>query len=232
MEVITVMQNGADSGYISYVYEKIKEKFSFLPAECTLSAQDDYSQVVFCTDVQFCPYVQAFCKSLVADVISIGYKYAYFSQMLRLPLLSECEKRLLYTALVAADLKEERSFVQEKIQDGPTCSIDGVFRFRLKELKKRWAEVAGYVKSDFGQDSLCGFLRYLIEDGVGKIFVKGGNVYDGEYKRLSKSALVGGNSVVAEILLSGAAKVYTFGKTDDETEKFLQKYYGEKRIFC
>lgn len=226
------MQNGADSRYMSYVYDKIKERFSYLPAECDFSKQGEFSQVTFRAGEQFCPYVQAFSKRLVAEVISIGYKFAYFEKTLRLPLLSTAEKRLLCTALVAADVKEELAFIQERIQDSPTCSIDGVFRFRVKELKNRWEEVAKYIQSDFGVESLNGFLRYVIEDGVGKAFIKDNKAYNGEYKILNKSGLTGKSSLVGEILLSGAAKVYTFGKTDDETEKFLQKYYGEKRIFC
>lgn len=226
------MQNGADSRYMSYVYDKLKEKFSYLPAECDLFEQGDFTQVRFCMQKQFCPYVQAFAKRLVAEVICVGYKYAYFDKILRLPLLNEKQKRLLCTALVAADLKEELAFAQGCVQDSFTCSIDGVFRFRAKQLKERWAEVAEYVRSDFGAQSLDGFLRYVVEDGVGKVFIKDGRAYDSEYKRISQSGLTGKSSLIGEILLSGAAKVYTFEKADEETEDFLRKYYGEKRIFC
>ena len=232
MEQITLMQSGADSRYMSYVYDKIKEKFSYLPAEFNFSKQGEFTQVTCCSQKQFCPYVQAFSKGLVADVICVGYKYAYFDKRLRLPLLSANEKRLLCTALVAADVKEEYAYVQEKIQDSPTCSIDGVFRFRAKQLKSRWEEVAEYIQSDFGQQSLSDFLRYVIQDGVGKVFVKENKVYNNEYKLISKSVLTGKSSLIGEILLSGAGRVYTFGEADGETEKFLQKYYGEKRIFC
>ncbi len=226
------MQNGADSRYMTYVYDKIKERFSFLPAECELFQEGEFSQVTFCANEQFCPYVQTFLKGLVAQVISVGYKYAYFDKTLQLPLLNAEEKRLLCTALVSADIKEELAFVQERIQDSEICSIDGVFRFRVKELKTRWQEVAGYVQSDFGLQSLIGFLRFVIEDGTGKVFIKDNKAYNAEYKPLSESKLTGKSSLIGEILLSGAAKVYTFGKADDKTEEFLQKYYGKKRIFC
>jgi hypothetical protein len=51
------MQSGADSRYMSYVYDKIKEKFSYLPAEFNFSKQGEFTQVTCCSQKQFCPYV-------------------------------------------------------------------------------------------------------------------------------------------------------------------------------
>ena len=110
--------------------------------------------------------------------------------------------------------------------------MDGVFHFRLQELKRRWEEIAGYVPIDMGETSLNGFLGFLIEDGVGKIFVKNGRVYDENYHQLSKSALTAKRSIITEIVLSGAEKVYCFGETERTTALFLRKHYKGKAIFC
>ena len=88
----------------------------------------------------------------------------------------------------------------------------------------------------FLQERQCrlfdGFLEFLTEDGQGKLYLKDGKVYDDAYRPISKSILTGMESVVGEILLGNAEKIYCFGETDKQTTAFLKKYYGDKAIFC
>ena len=133
---------------------------------------------------------------------------------------------------MAADYRDDRAYALRRLGGFESYSLDGVFHFRLRELQRRWENIAQYVPTDMGEASLDGFLEFLTEDGEGKMFVKDGKVYDGEYRPLSKSLLTGKESAVGEILLGGAEKVYCFGETDGETKAFLKKYYGEKATFC
>jgi hypothetical protein len=110
--------------------------------------------------------------------------------------------------------------------------LDGVFHFRLQELTRRWQSIADYVSADIGESALDGFLEFLTEDGEGKLYVKDGKVYDGEYRLLNKSRLTGEESTIGEILLGNAERIYCFGELDRETERFLKKYYGAKAVFC
>ncbi len=232
MERITIMQSGFDGLYMSYLYGKVKDKFSYLPSKIDLEKEGDTTVVAFETEKKYCPYVRRFTEDNISDIIAIGYKYQYFQKRLTLPLLNEQEKRLLLTSLAAADLKEDREIVAEALSGAEQYCLDGFFHFRLQELQRRWDGIAEYIPTDFGKQSLEGFVSFLVEDGEGKIFLKDGKAYDETYRALSKSALTGESSLIGEILLLGAERVYSFGKTDKETEEFLRKYYKGKVIFC
>jgi hypothetical protein len=107
-----------------------------------------------------------------------------------------------------------------------------MFHFRLQELQKRWDGIVDYIPTDMGESAMDGFIEFLIEDGEGKLYVKDGKVYGEDYRPLSKSLLTGLESPIGEILLGGAQQVYCFGEVDKETKAFLDKYYGEKAVFC
>ena len=165
-------------------------------------------------------------------MIAIGYKYAYFDKRLPLPLLSKLDRRTLLTALVAADYKDDRSYIIRRIRGFESYCIDGMFNFRLQELKKRWEEILAYIPTDMGEVGMESFIGFLAEDGEGKVFIKNGKVYDEDYRPLSRSLLTGVEWTLGEVLLSGAEQVYCFGAVDNETRSFLKKYYGEKAFFC
>ena len=227
-----ITQSGFDELYMSYIYRKVRERFSFLPSVCGMERKGDTTEIAFKTEREYCPYVRRFAEENIADVISVGYKYAYFDKKLQVPLLSPIKKRILITALVAADYKDDRSYVARRIKNFDSYCLDGVFHFRLQELKKRWEGIAEYIPTDMGEESLDGFLSYLTEDGTGKIFLKDNQVYGEDYRPLTRSLLTGVESTLGEIILGGAEHVYCFGDTDKETKGFLKKYYGEKAIFC
>ena len=232
VEEITITQNGFDGLYMSYLYGKVRDRFSFLPAECGLEKHGEQTELAFKTEREYCPYVRKFAEEHMADVIAVGYKYDFFKRRLALPLLTGSQKRILLTALVAADYREDRAYVARRLRGFGSYCLDGVFYFRLQELKKRWEGIVDYVPADMGEASIENFLEFLVEDGEGKLFVKNGKVYDGEYRPLTKSLLTGVESPVGEILLGGAERVYCFGEVDEETTAFLKKYYGAKAVFC
>ncbi len=217
---------------MSYLYGKVKERFSFLPSSCDLAKQGDCTNLRFQTEREYCPYVRKFTEEHITDVLAIGYKYAFLEEKLPLPMLSARQRKLLLIALVSADYKEDGGYILRRLRGLRRYCIDGVFHFRLQELKKRWEELAGYVPTDMSESGVEGFIGFLAEDGEGKVFLKNGKVYDEEYRLLSKSVLTGEESAIGEILLSGAERVYCFGETEEEVARFLKKYYGEKVFFC
>ena len=232
MEEITITQNGFDGLYMSYLYGKVKERFSFLPSTCDLQRVGDSCRLQFRTEKEYCPYVRRFAEEHMSDVIVIGYKYEYFNRRLPLPMLSKPQRRVLLTALVAADYPEDKAFVAKSLRGFSQYCLDGVFHFRLQALKKRWEGIVDYIPVEMGEAAAEGFLEFLVEDGRGKLYVKSGKVYDTDYRPLSRSLLTGVESVVGEIILGGAERVYCFGETDVDTRTFLKKYYGKKGIFC
>lgn len=232
MEEITITQNGYDGLYMSYLYGKVKERFSFLPSTCDLQRSGDCCRLQFTTEREYCPYVRKFAEEHMSDVIAIGYKYEYFNRRLPLPMLSKPVRRILLTALVAADYREDKAYVANRLRGFSQYCLDGVFHFRLQALKKRWDGIVAYIPTDMNESATDGFLEFLVEDGEGKLYVKSGNVYDSEYRPQRRSLLTGVESVVGEIILGGAERVYCFGETDNETRAFIEKYYGKKGVFC
>ena len=232
VEEITITQNGFPSQYMSYLFTKVKERFSFLPAEFDFHGDGNATQIECKTERAYCSYVRRYAEEHIADVIAIGYKYAYFENKLRLPLLDAKKKRLLFTALVSADYREDKSFIMRRLRGNAQYCLDGVFHFRLQELKGRWEDIASYVPTDMTESALDGFLGFLVDDGDSKVFVKDNKVYDENYRELSKSALTGEQSIIGEILLGGAERVYFFGEVSQDVQKFLKKYYAEKATFC
>jgi hypothetical protein len=232
VEEITITQNGYDGLYMSYLYGKVRERFSFLPSTCGMHHNGDSLEIAFKTDREYCPYVRRYAEENIADVIAVGYKYAFFEKRLHLPLLSPLKKRLLITALVAADYADDRAYVAKRIRGSEQYCLDGVFHFRLKDLQKRWEGIVEYVPTEMGEASLDGFLEFLVEDGEGKLFIKDGKVYGEDYRVLTRSILTGVESPIGEILLGGAEWVYCFGETEEGVKAFLEKYYGEKVFFC
>lgn len=232
MEEITITQNGFDGLYMSYLYGKVKERFSFLPSTCDLERNGNHACLRFTAERAYCPYVRKFAEEHMSDVIAIGYKYNYFDRRLPLPMLTKPQRRVLLTALVAADYQEDKAFVAKRIRGYSQYCLDGVFHFRLQALKKRWDGIVEYIPTDMGESATEGFLEFLVEDGAGKLYVKSGKVYDADYRPLRRSLLTGVESVVGEIILGGAERVYCFGETDEDTQAFLKKYYGKKGVFC
>ena len=217
---------------MSYLYGKVTDKFSFLPTDCGLENDGDRTTLVFRSERKYCPYIRKYTEENIADVIAIGYKYRYFDNALTLPLLNAEERDILLTSLVAADFAEDREYIRKRIKGFEEYCIDGVFNFRLQELKVRWKGIAEYIPSEFASVSLESFLDFLIGESCGKVFLKEGKLYDEEYRELNRSALIGTATPTREILLSGADNIYCFGDPDRETKKFLKKYYKEKVVFC
>lgn len=232
MEEIIITQNGYRLSYMSYLYDTVRARFSFLPALCEFQKDGDSGAVSLRAEGAYCPYVRKYAENAMADVIAVGYKYAYFDKRLSLPLLSKAQRHVFISALVSADYKEDKAYALREIVRCKQYSLDGVFHFRLRELQERWAGIADYVPMDMGERSLDGFLGFLIEDGEGKLFLKNGQVYDEQYRLLSKSALTGKRSTVTEIVLGGAERVYCIGETDRETSAFLKKHYQSRVVFC
>ena len=231
MEKITVTQNGRDDAYALYVYEKVKERFSFLPASFQILPEGDRTKVEFSSEERYCPYIRKITQRCIADVLALGYKYCFFEKKLPLPLLNEQEKKLLLTALTAADYREDYAYIFSKLKGFEEYAIDGVYNFRLSDLKARWTDVMKYISPDFCGAYLESFISFLIDEGEGRAYYKDGKVYDEEYRVLEKSKLIGGYSPVRELVLSGVKEVYCYSSPDRETKTFLEKYYKENAVF-
>ena len=235
MEKLTVAQTalkGRSDLYMQYLYDRLKTALSSSKADFERLDEEDSLCLVCRGDESWLAQMRQLANEYISDVLVIGYKYDFFKSRLALPLLSKDEQFLLYSALVSADYKEDKRYASRRLGKIENCSIDGVYNFRLSELRARWQEVLAYIPTDFGRYELEGFIDYIVSENDGKAYLKEGKVYDENYREVKKSELLGEKSLITELLLCGAGSVYCFGEVDEKTREFLGKYYKEKAVFC
>lgn len=168
----------------------------------------------------------------IADIIAVNYKYEYFKRNLKPSGLKAVEYDILLSALIAADIEEDKRFVLSKL--AMPYAIDGSFVFTMKPLKKKWAEVVGFVPPYFCYEQLKDFVAYIVEEKKdGRVYVAGNGVYDGRYNRLLRADLAGGGeaSVVKEIILSSSSEVELDCKLPEKQEYYLKDFFGDKIFF-
>ena len=236
MSELKITESGAKSKNILYLYSTLNEFISGLNFKADIINGKNRCELI--VDVP-CGYLDAFLVEAVdkmADVIAINYKYTFFKRNIRLKGLSESERELLLTALISADLEEDKRYAIKRLKQFNEFSIDGIFNFRMKPLKEKWVEICGYIPSTFQKGQLKDFITYLIKDKCGKrVYVENITVYDKKYTPLKRRDLLfndsGNLSIIKEILLSGAGEVELATKIDSENEKYIKEFYGEKVYF-
>lgn len=193
------------------------------------------SRTVFSVD---CPdgyfdILRAEISDKVAEVIVIKYKYDFYKKRLALEGLNKTEKEILITSLIAADLEDDKRYAFERIKGDNEIAVDGVYNFRLKQLKKKWEEVVSYIPSGFLTEQMKEFISYLLENKKKRIYIEGGRVYDAHFRRLKRTELLDYNNtkILLEVLLSNCGVIELTGKIPETDEKYLREFYGDKIIF-
>lgn len=169
----------------------------------------------------------------VAEIIVIKYKYEFFKKSIEIGGLSHLDKEILLTSLIAADLDDDKKYAVERIKGQQEISIDGIYNFRLKPLKRKWEEIISYMPPCFMQSQLKDFIKYLLENKRKKVYIESGKVYDSHYRRLKRSSLLCGEElkIIREVLLSNCGEIEITGKLPTEDEKYIREYYGDKIYF-
>ncbi len=184
----------------------------------------------------FYSFIKAEIEDKIADVIAINYKYVYLKKLVNPYGLNDFEKELLITALISADIDDDKKYVINKIGKSDDTCMDGTFNFRMVALKEKWKEVAGYIPAYFRKEDLKNFITYLVGEKRGKrVFVEGGGVYDRHFNKLSRCFLTDGNLndgyIIREILLSGGGEVELSSEIPEKDRFYLKEYYGNKIFF-
>ena len=236
MSELKITESGKKSKNILYIYSALSEFINCLNFKAEILNGKNRCELII--DVP-CGYLDAFLVELIdkmADVIAINYKHTYFNRNIKLKGLTESEKELLLTALISADLEEDKRYITKRLKLFKEFSIDGIFNFRMKPLKEKWCEICGYIPSTFQKGQLKDFITYLIKDKCGKrVYVENLTVYDKKYVPLKRRELLNCNSenlsIIKEILLSNAGEVELATKIDNENEKYIKEFYGSKVYF-
>lgn len=236
MSELKITESGSKSKNILYIYSSLNEFIGSLNFKADVLNGKNRCELI--VDVPL-GYMDAFLVEAIdkiADVIAINYKYTYFKRNIKLKGLTLNEQELLLTALISADLEEDKRYAIKRLKLFKEFSIDGIFNFRMKPLKEKWSEICGYIPSNFQKGQLKDFVTYLIKDKCGKrVYVENLNVYDKKYTPLNRRELLfndsGNLSIIKEVLLSGAGEVELASKLDNENEKYIKDFYGSKVYF-
>ncbi len=178
-------------------------------------------------------YFRSEIEDKIADLIVINYKYKFFKRKICPVGLSKYETELLYTALISADIEEDKKYALRRLKSCDNYYIDGFFNFKLRPLKNKWKEIASYIPIVFSGKQLEDFVAFLVSEKHGKrVVVKNGKVYDLYYNLLKKSALLDGKGdVVREVLLSSSSSVEVLSQLNQEEEKYLRLFFGKRVSF-
>jgi hypothetical protein len=169
----------------------------------------------------------------VAEIIAVKYKYDFLKREVKVGGLNSVEKEILLTSLIAADLDDDKKYSFDRLACYDDIAVDGVFNFRLKPLKKKWKDVSECVPSCFLSSQLKEFITYLLENKRKRVYIENGRVYDAHYRRLKRSALLGGDGaeILKEVLLSCCGEVELIGEISRDDEFYLKEYFNRKIIF-
>ncbi len=232
VKTILISDAGANNARTAYIYNALS---SYLPPQSPPEILTDDNRTAIAVEENFIgEEFLRYTRNILTEVVAIGYKYAYLSKKLPLEKLTFRERKIFLCALICADLPADKKYIRARLSETYTCALDGFFSFRMPALKKKWEKIISYIPPDFSVEELERFMGYLVEGNKGKVFVRGGEVYDSKYRLCRRSQLVGAPEdmrLETEILLSGAGEVHIFHPAFENSTRFLRKYYAAHTVF-
>ncbi len=236
MSQIKITESARKSNNIIYIYEMLSLITKQLGCIDDLRGGKNRYELIIDVPSSYKDLLVSELEDKIADVISVNYKYTFFKKNVGLTGLNALEKELLLTALIAADIDEDKKYVIKKLKNFQEYALDGIFNFRMKALKEKWSDIIGYIPQGFQSLELKDFIIYLIKDKMGKkVYFDDGSVYDKRFNVLKRTELLTGDSgeipVVKEILLSGAGEVELGTKLPETDELYLKQLYGDRVRF-
>jgi hypothetical protein len=233
MTQITITERAQNIDNVRYLRFGLDELFERTGCEVRTNTQSE--RVEFLVDCPDCyaDVIRAEILDRAAEIIAIKYKYDYFKKNVQIGGLSSVEKELLLTSLISADLDDDKKYSFDRIKQSVEIAVDGIYDFRLRPLKNKWRDVAGYIPTCFLSGQLKEFVSYLIENKKKRVYVDNGRVYDWHYRLLKRSSLLDGEKVkiVREILLSNCGEVELSGDIPKDDEYYLKEFFNDKIIF-
>ncbi len=226
MEKIVVTERKEKSSFVTYIYNALMNEVVRNGGKGKLVFGEERTVLNLLT----VPAVKRELRSVIAEILGIGYKYEFLSRNLNVA-LPKREKKLLAAALIAADFEGDKSFILGKLPKTEEYAIDGIYAFRLNALREKWLRILNYIPSGFSVSDLKQFCEFLVGESRHKIYLKDGAVFGENFTRLSRSRLLGEENPETEIILSDAGFVYCLGEVDASLGDFLQKYFAERAIF-
>lgn len=236
MSFIRISDGKSGERNMFYLYNQLNPVVSRLGGRVEIECGEKVNVLNVEIDKSYAGFVRAEAEDKIADVITVNYKYGYFSEKIRAKGLSDFEKELLLDALICADLEEDKRYVIAKMSRCNEYSIFGSFNFTMTPLKRKWQEIAEYIPLYFNSEQLREFVLYILKEKKGKkVYVDNECVYDKNFNRLQRVILTSCNleegKVIREVLLSACGEVELNDKVPELDEKYLRDYFGDKILF-
>lgn len=228
MEEITISDAGANSLYITYLYNALTGVLARIGGSEELILGERSALRIRADDAE--GELREAVREHLTEVVGIGYKYRFLFGRLNVA-LSAHDKNLLCAALIAADYEGDKSYIARRVGEGPEYNIDGLYAFRFGPLKEKWQHITDYVPAGFSESDLKQFCDFLVGESKNKIYLQGKTVFGEDFRPLRRSCLFGREDTETEIMLSDAGFVYCLGDVGNDVSDFLQKFYAERAIF-
>ncbi len=236
MKEIKITESKTRNKNIVYLYTTLGDVVNQINSQIILKNGNNRIELTINVIEDYYELLKQEIEDKIADIIAVSYKYEYFVKKIKTASLTEFERELLITALISADIDEDKKYVIKKLKNFNEYSIDGIFNFRMKPLKEKWSEVVSFIPSTFMSKQVKDFIDYIIKDKNGKkVYYENGSVFDKRYNVLRRRELLTKSgqeeSTVIEILLSGAGEVELGSPLSEKEEKIIKEIYGDRVIF-
>lgn len=229
MNKTLVLDTSSNEMNIAYIFNELSAVCLSTNSNLTLSSNSDLSSVELKLDDNYKGFMLSELEDKIADAIAIGYKYQYFKNNLKIAGVSSDEREILLASLIACDLIDDKKYVLAKIKSTTVYSISGLFNFRLKNLKAKWAEILSFMPTYFMPGQLKEFLTFLYEDfSQARVFIYGNNLYDKKFNKLNKSFLMQSNTkydLIKDVILSRSKNIEVLSPISKIEEDFLNEYF-------
>ena len=164
MSELKITEATAKSKNVLYIYDMISAVIKQLGCVSDLRGGKNRYELIIDVPSSYKDLLVSEVEDKISDVISVNYKYSFFNKNVNSSGLSAVERELLLTALISAEIDEDKKYVVKKLKNYSEYTLDGIFNFRLKALKEKWADIISYIPAGFQSKQLNDFIIYLIRD--------------------------------------------------------------------
>ncbi len=236
MESLKITDCESNIANIVYMYSGLSEVLSGASRSFSTYYEGDRSVLEVSADSEYVDLIRVEIEDKISDIIAVNYKYSCFSSVVHPYGLTKDENEILISALISADIDDDKQYIKQKIFSEKEYSVDGIFNFRLSSLKKKWKDVTSYVPKTFDSEKLKDFIAFILDEKRSRrVFVENGKVFDKYFRRVNRTFLTGkqygDGRLLNEILLSGGGEAELLSAVTDREEDYLREYLGNKIIF-
>lgn len=236
MVKITVSESNSKNLNVAYIYNSMTRYLSICGADADITFDDSRTNLVMTAENRFHSYLRKFTEERVAESVAIGYKYALFQKNIRPSGLSETDREV--TSLRARELRISTR-INDMSPSGSKISASipsTVFLISVCRRSKKNGGLHRLHPVRFTERDLKDFLDYILSEREPSIVhFKDGELYDADYVRLKRAALIDGGWTTfpscGKCFWSGATEVECLTNPPPVLCDVLKKYFGSRTAF-